>query len=845
MSTHASRTIRAFLQPLLIVAALAFALWLIHNRLGQYNLAHIRESLRQIPKSRLLIALGLAAANYIVLIGYDWLALKNIGRDLSVSRMALASFTGFVASFNFGALLGGTSVRTRLYTHWGLSAVEIAQLVVQVGVTFWLGVFALAGLAMIVDPVSPFLNDAWSHTQLRALGVALLLVVLGWFGLAMVRREPIGWRTWQISLPKPLIAVAQVAVAAGELCLAAGCLYALLPTEANIGFLYFVTVYCLAMLAVIATHVPGGIGVFEATVLALTGDVDRVGMLGALLAFRVVYFLLPLALAIVLLAINEVSIHRRFLKTSWRQAERWLEPVMPSLLAGGVAMCGAALLFSSATPAVHERLVWLMQRLPLGLIESAHFASSLVGMGLLLSASGLHRRLAIGWRLTAWLLGLGIIFALVKGRDIEEAMLLALGLAILWPSRSHFYRQGTMLRDAFTPGWIVAVVVIFLCAIWIGYVSYRNVPYVSELWWTSSIDHDVPRFLRASVGAAALLIVVFGLNLIAPHPPKPTTPTDNDLNQASTIIRRQSDSWPNVALLGDKAILFNPARTAFLMYGIRDRTWVVMGDPVGPREEWPELVWQFRTLCDGYGGRPIFYLVHPDNLAIYQNQGLTLLKLGEEARVAPEQFTLPSEELQKWQAVRQRWIDDGYQFEVYPAERVAELMPELQDISQQWLAARQTRENGFSLGAFRDDYMSRFSLAILRHRGQLVAFTNLWQGGDREEYAPDLIRYRPEVPADILDYLFLELILWGHQQGIRWFNLGMAPLAGVPSRPLAPLWNHTVGIVYRHGQHFENPEELRRFKERFRPHWTPRYLASPGGLELPHFLKDLRKLIEE
>lgn len=843
MSTHVKRPIRSFIKPLVILAALGVAIWLIHGHLGKYNYEEIRDSLRRIPRWHIVVSILLAAANYITLIGYDWLALQSIGRDLSLGRMALASFTGFVASFNFGALLGGTSVRTRLYTHWGLSAVEIAQLLVQVAVTFWLGVFALAGLAMLVEPVSPFLNSNWNHTQLRILGLLLLSVVLGWFVLAGVRKQPLGWRSWQLSLPRPGIAVAQVVVAAIDLCLAAGCLYVLLPEDTKVGFLNFVTIYCLALLAVILTHVPGGVGVFEATILALTGTGDRVQMLGTLLAFRVIYYLLPLGLAIILLAVNEVAIHSKSLRTSWKQAGRWLEPIVPSVLAGGVAMCGAALMFSSAVPALQYRLTWLDQRLPRWVLELSHFANSLVGMGLLLSASGLQRRLQSGWRITTRLLVAGIAFSLLKGLDIEEAALLALALALLWPSRSVFYRQGAMLRNAFTPSWITTILVVFLCMLWLGYISYRKVPYAPDLWWTVALDGHAPRFLRASVGAAALVLGVFVLNLISPHQPRPDTPTEEDLATAASIVGGQSESWPNVALLGDKALLFNPTRTAFLAYGVQGRTWVVMGDPVGPQEEFAELIWQFRALCDSYSGRPVFYQVHPDHLSIYLDQGLTLLKLGEDGRVRVAGFTLDGGQRSHLRNSVNRLDRLGCEFEVVPPSAVPALLPELRAISDDWLASKATTEKGFSLGYFDARYLSRFPVALVRQGGRIVAFANVWQSGNTQELSPDLMRYTSDAPSGTMEYLFVKLIFWGKDRGYQYMNLGMAPLSGIDDRPLAPLWNKAVGIVYRHGQHFYSFEGLRNYKERFTPEWTPRYLASPGGLELPRIITDLTRLI--
>ena len=124
-----------------------------------------------------------------------------------------------------------------------------------------------------------------------------------------------------------------------------------------------------------------------------------------------------------------------------------------------------------------------------------------------------------------------------------------------------------------------------------------------------------------------------------------------------------------------------------------------------------------------------------------------------------------------------------------------------------------------------------------------MAFANIWTTASKEEISIDLMRYRPDAPEGVMDFLFIQLMLWGRQSGYRWFNLGMAPLAGLENRPLAPAWNRLASLLYRHGENFYNFQGLRRYKEKFDPVWSPRYLASPGGLALARIFVDLAALI--
>ncbi len=170
-------------------------------------------------------------------------------------------------------------------------------------------------------------------------------------------------------------------------------------------------------------------------------------------------------------------------------------------------------------------------------------------------------------------------------------------------------------------------------------------------------------------------------------------------------------------------------------------------------------------------------------------------------------------------------------------------MPTLKEISDAWLAHKNTREKSFSLGSFSPEYVSRFPAALVRAGGRIVAFANVWVGAERAELSVDLMRHLPDAPNGVMDFLFVHLMLWGQQQGFGWFNLGMAPLSGLDDRPLAPLWSRVGARAFRHGEHFYNFQGLRQYKEKFDPVWEPRYLAAPGGLALPRVIANLAALI--
>jgi phosphatidylglycerol lysyltransferase len=279
------------------------------------------------------------------------------------------------------------------------------------------------------------------------------------------------------------------------------------------------------------------------------------------------------------------------------------------------------------------------------------------------------------------------------------------------------------------------------------------------------------------------------------------------------------------------------------MYSIEGRSWVAFGDPIGPKEERADLIWTFHEMVDRYRGWTVFYEVHSENLPLYLDLGLSLLKFGEEGRVPVASFSLEGSSRKWLRHIYHKLEKEGCIFEIIPPENVPALLTDLKAISDSWLSEKHTREKGFSLGFFNPEYMSQFSLAIIRKNGKIIAFANIWPCAGKEEFSIDLMRHTGEAPQGIMDYLFTHLILWGKQEGCHWFNLGLAPLSGLEDRALAPLWNRLGAFVFRHGEHFYNFQGLRQYKEKFDPVWEPKYIALPGGLALPHILANVASLV--
>ena len=709
--------------------------------------------------------------------------------------------------------------------------------------TSGVGISLLGGLALVLAPEATGtalrLHPGWA----LAAGCGILAAVAAYLIWAVAARRPLELWNWRVEPPGAALAGPQLAAGLADLVLSAAALWVLLPPSADMAFPAFAGVYAAAIAVGLLSHVPGGVGVLEAVLLVTVPHGDTPRMLGALLAYRGIYYFLPLLGAALLLATHELTDQWTDRRQRVARAMNLAQQVAPQLLGSLVFVAGVVLLLSGATPGIDTRLAILRDALPLQILESSHLVGSVIGLGLVVLARALFERVNAAWQLTVLLLAGGVAASLLKGLDYEEAVVLGIVLLCLWFGRGQFYRRASLWQERFSPGWAISLFVVIGTAIWVGMLAHRQVPYSNDLWWTFAADGDAPRTLRASLVVAVLAAGVLLAELLRPAQPEPALPGPAELDRARAIIGQSPSALANVALAGDKHLLFCSEGDAFLMYRITGRSWVALGDPVGPCTRWEELLWKFRELVDEHGGRTVFYEVGSDNLPLYLDLGLTLIKLGEEARIPLRDFSLEGKARAELRSARRRAERDGATFEIVPPEGVAALLPALREISDHWLDDKATHEKGFSIGSFSADYLVNFQLALVRRQGVPVAFANLWASAGREELSVDLMRFGPDAPHGAMDFLFTELLLWGHEQGYHWFGLGMAPLSGLEKHPLAPAWHRVGNLVFRYGEHFYNFSGLRRYKSKFLPEWQPRYLASPGGLALPRILLDVATLI--
>ena len=828
-----------YLGAVLALSLFGGALYLLHHQVSSYHPEDVRKALAALSWQRIIAAFGLTAASYILLMFYDALALRHMRKTLPFGRVALASFTSyaFTHSFGFGSLMHAT-IRYRLYAPLGLRTVDIAEITAFVNITF------LIGLA-IMFPVIVLLNAS----ALAGLGLPeQTSIALGAAGLALaVAYAALGWWVQRLELfgfalkvPAPIITFAQIGLSLADLTLAGAVFYMCLPDLAAASYLHVLAVFVVALTAGIVSHIPGGLGVFETVILVgLSSELPGDQILAALLVFRIMYFLVPLVVACALFGgLEAIQARRRITQ----DLAGWLTPAAPTVLAGCSFIGGAVLLFSNAIPesAMRLRLVSAVLRLPI--IEASHFLSSVIGVFLLLLSSQLQRRSHAAWLITLLLLLLGSMAQLLNGLEWEQTVVLLLFFFVLLASREEFYRRSALVAEPFTPVRFLAIGVVLGSALWLGLFSYKQVGYGDELWWQFALYGDASRFLRASVAVAVIALAAAALHLLASATTQSGIAGRSALTRAAEIVALSPEARANLALLGDKRILFHPAGDGFVMFGIVRRSWVVLGDPIGPFVRWRDLLWQLITDATSQGGWPVFFGVGEAAAKICSKVGFAVRRIGDQAILPLDQFAIEklSPELRE---AHQQIASLGCRFEVVASEAVPALIHELLPISEDWLRGKRTRQRAFPSIALRVDYLGRFPVGVVRSGGRILAFGSLVGSAGKAELSIEFVRYVENMPTGILDFVLVEAILWAKGQGYRTVNLGLTPPRGLGRRDTVSRWNRFGAQLYRHGEHYSDFNELRRAKARFAPRWDPRFVSSRPGLALARAIPDLAKLV--
>jgi glycosyltransferase 2 family protein len=312
----------------LSVTVIIVAAFVLYHILRDLDLDALVDAIEATDWRTLIIAGLFVAAGYMTLSFYDLFALRTIGRsDVPYWAAILGSFTSYAVGHNVGAsVFSGGAVRYRVYSPWGLSVVEVTKICFVAGLTFWLGNAAMLGLGILIAPQQASDIDRLPIGVNRSLAIVILIVLAAYIAWVWVKPRVIGRDGWRVALPGGPLTLVQILIGILDLGFCAAAMYMLVPDEPHLGFVPVAVIFVTATLLGFASHAPGGLGVFDATMMVALWQFDKEDLLAGLLLFRLLYYIIPFALSLLILGTREV-LHGRASRRDARPLTRPLAPI--------------------------------------------------------------------------------------------------------------------------------------------------------------------------------------------------------------------------------------------------------------------------------------------------------------------------------------------------------------------------------------------------------------------------------------------------------------------------------------------------------------------------------------
>ena len=295
------------------IAVIGTACYVLYHMLRGINVAEVIDAIKGTEPRRIALAALFVAAGYFTLTFYDWFAVRAIGRtDVPYRVNAVAGFTSYSIGHNVGAsVFTGGAVRYRIYSAWGLTAIDVAKVCFLAGLTFWLGNAAVLGIGIAWHPEAAANIDQLPVWLNRTAAIITLVVLVCYAAWVWVKPRVVGRGPWTVTLPGGPLTLLQILIGIVDLGCCALAMYMLTPDAANPGFVTVAVVFVSATLLGFASHSPGGLGVFDAAMLVGLSQMDREDLLAGMLLFRMLYYIAPFVLSVILLTLREVIVGAR------------------------------------------------------------------------------------------------------------------------------------------------------------------------------------------------------------------------------------------------------------------------------------------------------------------------------------------------------------------------------------------------------------------------------------------------------------------------------------------------------------------------------------------------------
>ncbi len=826
-----------FIFPLFL---LIFAIIEIKKFTQNLNMQLLKDELNQLNIGILLLILAITFVAVLPMLLYDVvlvriLKLKVPIRDLLEQSFIANSFSNLIG---FGGLIGAM-LRTYFFHKHEQDKRKLLGVIASVSLFYLTGISVLSWIVTIKYRNFPlFVDTKWLYFAVLGVGLYLPLFLI----IHIIKSKKASQSLLSTNITLKLILVSIIEWLAVFFAILILC--RILGISITVESLF--PVYIVAACAGIISMIPGGLGSFDLVFIWGMQElfVPEEKVLVLLLFYRVGYYFVPFLLSLVF-----------FVKLYWEKWNQTWNDLPKAILQGFshvlltilVFLSGLILLLSASVPGIMSRLRVAQELLSFPIINLSHQLSVAAGFLLLGLSRGIEYSVKRAYELTMLALILAALFSIFKGIDYEEAIFLIIVALILRMSKGQFYRESYVLTWGKT---IFDISIILMFTTMYLLIGYANLP-ISKIEIPTKILPYVivdyrDLFTSAAIGLViALLILMFGYLISLPKKWTLERSSGSDNEIIAHLSKYQGKVLSHLIFLHDKFIFWNSKRNVLISYQQYADKLIILGDPIGEKNELSNAIEEFQEIADLHGFTPVFYQVSDDMLPYLHGHGFAFFKLGEEAFVDLKNFSLTGNRMKGLRALRNKFARASYSFEVVDPQFSQELLEELKEISNEWLQGR--TEKGFSLGFFDEDYLNKAPIAIVKDENkQILGFMSImFVYDDYQTISVDLMRFRPDVSSGTVDYLFLCLFDWAKEHGYGRFNMGMAPLANVGLSRFSFLSEKVAAQIFLHGHFIYHFQGLRKFKEKYTNIWEPKYLAYRRKSSLPFIMAQITLLISK
>lgn len=824
------RTIKLNKNKVIMGAKLIFVLFILiivgkefKNIVSDFDINTFNMYADKLSVTNVVIIAILGVVSYIPLSFYDFILKKRAGIDLENKK--LYKFSWIASSISSIVGFGGTSA-IALKSHFYNPHVKDKKLLVkEISKIVALNLTGFSMVCFIYLIMTKFNLGQMSVTKVLTIGIAMYLPVLTVVLIGKyIKSSNDNEEKQEIIDTFKIIGISLL-----EWITTIILIYSIiLILGVKISIIKFFPIFVAAIAVAIISMSPGGLGTFD---LALLVGLKSFGVTSekvmlAVFLYRISYYILPLLIGLVL-----------YISELWLKVDKDVKDMVSTSLSKAahyglillVLSAGIVLLVSQAMPGTIERVYLLKKVVGFRIIHMSGAMAIIIGFLLVATSSIITFKSKSVYKITMILVILGGIASLTRGFDYEESIYLLIVGIILKISKKQFYREGFIMRWG---KFIRDVMLLFSFQVFYIFVVYRNLKFnINTNSMFNLSNHYTMETVKkigivSVVGFLGSLVFLGILYYINKRNNMPRVKLYECRDKVEKILSEyKGSSVIHFVYLNDKFVYLNKDEDVMMQYQISANKIAILGNLIGNEDKFFETIQEFYELSDKYGYTPVFCAIDKKMIPYLHETGYEFMKLGEEAAVNLESFTLEGRKMKSVRNALSRVEKEGYEFEMVYPPFSDEFLKKIKVVSDEWLGDR--AEKGFSVGFFDEAYLNRDAIAIVKNKdGEIKGFTNLMPMYDgHKTLSIDLMRFSKDSCNGIMDFIFVNLFKYGQEKGYSRFNMGMAPLSNVGRSKYSFLSERIAAKVYSHGHHFYSFEGLKKFKEKYCESWDGRYMA--------------------